>query len=102
MGGTPAVIPSNDWWKAAEMTIQAVTDYQLAKWKGVPAQGGPLSSNALNIPPGQQGLNPQAASTPGGKPQAAGVAPLGVEARAMVALVVGALVLVLIFTSTRR
>lgn len=73
MGGVPAVMPSNDWWKtASDLGGQILSTYeniQLARLNsGVAAPGGRISSNIKNLPPGGQGANPQA-NVPGSAPQ---------------------------------
>jgi hypothetical protein len=73
MGGVPAVMPSNDWWKAAVdlggRVLDTYENIQLAKTRsGVAAPSGVISSNARNYPPGRSGANPQAAGIAGGSP----------------------------------
>jgi hypothetical protein len=73
MGGAPAAMPTNDWWKVAGQALDVVRDIGLARQerqlltqrRDIPASGGYQSSNVRNFPPNAGGQNPQAGSVPG-------------------------------------
>lgn len=67
LGGTPAVIPSNNWWEnIGQQFVDTATSIALTR----AAPSGTIASSNPNPPPGGGGINPQAASTPGGAPSA--------------------------------
>ena len=67
MGGTPAVMPTNSWWDLATQGIQSAEDIALARISGTRSStGGAQASAPTNLPPGGGGVNPAAASVPGG------------------------------------
>jgi hypothetical protein len=70
MGGTPAVMTSNDWWKSGTDLVKTglATAADIAKSRsisGIAAPAGTLSSSPQNPAPGSLGLWFQNAATPG-------------------------------------
>ena len=68
IGGSPATMPSNDWWTSLttslEQDVEAVAQAATVR----AATSGRIGGSTPNYPPGAGGINPQAASVPGGTP----------------------------------
>jgi hypothetical protein len=68
IGGSPATMPSNDWWTSLTTSLEQDAE-ELAQAATVrAATSGRIGGATPNYPPGQGGINPQAASVPGGVP----------------------------------
>lgn len=105
MGGVPAVMPSNDWWKnATDLAGRALDTYakvQASKNQtGIAAPAGRISSSPINPSPGAAGLWFQNSSTPGARgPNSGGMMP-GMSNQTL--MIAGALVLVVVLVLVRR
>jgi len=106
MGGVPAVMPSNDWWKnATDLAGRALDSYEKIQISrnqtGIAVPAGRVSSSPVNPAPGGAGLWFQNASTPGARAPGAQAGPRSMMSNQTL-MIAGAVVLVVVLVLVRR
>ena len=82
LGGTPQTMPTNSWWSGAGEAVSGAAKVIANTASGLATSFASIQTSraltrskdvpAANRPPGSQGLNVQAASVPGGRPEGLG------------------------------